>query len=114
MHPEPSDLNTLVSETLAEPLAKGRIEIEIAPHLPILTLDRTRLQLLLHHLIDNALRYGGEAAKPPIVRTTIEADRILLSVGTSDRVSPASTWRSLRSPSTDRIRHAPAAAAVLA
>ena len=80
LHPEPSDLNTLVSETLAEPLAKGRIEIEIAPHLPILMLDRTRLQLLLHNLIDNALRYGGEAAKPPIVRTTIEADRVLLSV----------------------------------
>jgi signal transduction histidine kinase len=26
------------------------------------------------------LRYGGEAARPPIVRTTIEADRVLLSV----------------------------------
>ncbi|MCA1853245.1 MAG: hypothetical protein LC647_12850, partial [Beggiatoa sp.] len=39
LHPEPSDLNTLVSETLAEPLAKGRIEIDIAPHLPILMLE---------------------------------------------------------------------------
>ncbi|MGH8578269.1 MAG: sensor histidine kinase, partial [Gammaproteobacteria bacterium] len=52
--------------------------------------DRTRLQLLLHNLIDNALRYGGEAARPPIVRTTIEADRVLLSVrdfgpGVTDR-----------------------------
>ena len=80
LHPEPTDLNALVDETVADALGQGRLEIELAPRLPTLMLDRTRLQLLLHNLIDNALRYGREAAKPPIVVTTIEAHRARLSV----------------------------------
>ncbi|MGH8480221.1 MAG: ATP-binding protein [Gammaproteobacteria bacterium] len=80
LYPEPIDLNALVDETVADALGEGRLEIELAPRLPTLMLDRTRLQLLLHNLIDNALRHGREAAKPPIVMTAIEAHRLRLSV----------------------------------
>ncbi|MGH8659746.1 MAG: ATP-binding protein [Gammaproteobacteria bacterium] len=80
LHREPTDLNTLIDEALADPLADGKLELELAPRLPTMMLDGTRLQLLLHNLVDNALRYGGEATKPPIASTAIESDRVLLSV----------------------------------
>lgn len=80
LHPEPTDLNALVSETVASYLAGSALDMRLAPQLPMVVLDRTRLRLLLHNLIDNALRYGGEAVKPPVASTAIEADRVLLSV----------------------------------
>ena len=42
-----------------------RVTLDLAPDLPPLALDRTRIRLLLRNLLDNALRYSAEAAQPP-------------------------------------------------
>jgi signal transduction histidine kinase len=80
LHAEATDLNALVSAIVAGYLAESGLDVKLAPQLPMLMLDRTRVRLLLHNLIDNALHYGGEAGKPPVASTAIEADRVLLSV----------------------------------
>ncbi len=71
---EPVDLAALVREVAAEVTATAadaesardvRITLDLAPDLPPLALDRTRIRLLLRNLLDNALRYSAEAAQPP-------------------------------------------------
>ncbi len=67
--PEPTDLNTLVTETLAAQFAANKVELELASELPALALDRVRMRLLLRNLLDNALRHSADAAQPPTLRT---------------------------------------------
>ena len=43
----------------------GRVVLDLAPDVPPLPLDRTRMRLLLRNLLDNALRHGADAAEPP-------------------------------------------------
>ena len=60
------DLAALVREVLAELPQAGEIELDLAPDVPPMTLDRTRMRLLLRNLLDNALRHGG-AGRPPLL-----------------------------------------------
>jgi len=66
---EPVSLAALAAEVIEE--LKGRhpraAEVVIqAPHdLPTIDLDRARTRLLLRNLLDNALRHGGDATRPP-------------------------------------------------
>ena len=66
---EPVDLAALVREVVADlPRAQPRagvagVTMVLASDLPVLLLDRTRIRLLLRNLLDNALRYGGEAGQ---------------------------------------------------
>ncbi len=62
---EPVDLAALVREAAGEHPEGGRVELDLAPGLPALLLDRLRVRLLVRNLLDNALRHGGEAAEPP-------------------------------------------------
>ncbi|MBT2301830.1 HAMP domain-containing protein [Variovorax paradoxus] len=62
---EPVDLAALVREVAAEHPEGGHVVLELAEKLPALALDRLRIRLLVRNLLDNALRYGAEAAEPP-------------------------------------------------
>lgn len=64
---EAVDLAALVRETVAELPGAGAVVLELAPGLPMLSLDRTRVRLLVRNLLDNALRYSADAAQPPRV-----------------------------------------------
>jgi signal transduction histidine kinase len=72
---EPTDLNLLA----AEQAAALPVALQLAPSLPLLALDRTRLRLLLRNLIDNALRHGAAAAQP-LLSTALEGDQVLLTL----------------------------------
>ena len=50
------------------------VALELAPDLPPLQLDRTRMRLLLRNLLDNALRHSVDAPQPPMVRLQINPD----------------------------------------
>ncbi|OUM04201.1 HAMP domain-containing sensor histidine kinase [Variovorax sp. JS1663] len=62
---EPVDLPALVREVVAEHPEGGRVVLDLAEGLPLLALDRLRIRLLVRNLLENALRYGGDAAEPP-------------------------------------------------
>jgi signal transduction histidine kinase len=77
---EAVDLAALVRETVAEMPSAAAVELDIAPGLPLLALDRTRVRLLLRNLLDNALRYSAGAARPPRVRLQLQDGGVLLDV----------------------------------
>ena len=56
---EALDLNAQVQALVADQFADRPITLHLAPGLPLLQADRSRLQLLLRNLLDNALRHGG-------------------------------------------------------
>ncbi len=59
---ETLDLNALVRALVADQFAGRGIGLHLADALPALLADRSRLQLLLRNLLDNALRHGAGAA----------------------------------------------------
>ncbi len=60
---------------LAEPIAERRVEVEIAPDLPVVHGDRDRLLEVFRNLLDNAVRYLGEQPAPRIeIGTRRQAD----------------------------------------
>ncbi len=67
LHREPVDLGALVREVVDEHTQGRALVLDIAPGLPPLGVDRTRVRLLVRNLVDNALRHGAEAAEPPRV-----------------------------------------------
>ena len=77
---EPSDLNALVAEAAATQFAGRAVHTNLAPSLPSLALDRTRVKLLLRNLLDNALRHGAGASAPPLVSTTLDGSFVHLKV----------------------------------
>lgn len=80
LHREPVDLAALVRETVAELPGSERVVLDLAPGLPALALDRTRMRLLVRNLLDNALRHGGSAAQPPQVTLRPEGAGVALEV----------------------------------
>jgi signal transduction histidine kinase len=75
---EATDLNRLVREQLAEGFAGRDIRLALAEGLPLLSLDRPRLRLLLRNLLDNALRHG--AGGPVELQTRAVEGEIWLTV----------------------------------
>jgi len=76
LHREPTDLGELVREACRGTPA----ETDIEAGLPLLSVDRTRMRLLLRNLLDNAVRHG-QGAQAPLVRLAREgAGRLVLSV----------------------------------
>lgn len=71
LHREPVDLAVLVDEVVAElhhlapPDTASVVEVSLAPGLPVVLLDRTRMRLLLRNLLDNAVRHNAGAQHPP-------------------------------------------------
>ncbi|PPE65120.1 sensor histidine kinase [Caldimonas caldifontis] len=66
---EPTDLGALVAEVLRELGARHagapQVTVHVQGDLSALPLDAARIRLLLRNLLDNALRHGGDAARPP-------------------------------------------------
>jgi len=77
---ESVDLAALVHEAVADMPGAGAITLDLAPGLPELALDRTRMRLLLRNLLDNALRYSVEAAYPPNITLSREDGGVMLEV----------------------------------
>ncbi len=77
---EPVDLAALVRETVADMPAATAVTLDLAPGLPQLALDRTRMRLLVRNLLDNALRYSVDASQPPRIALTPEAGGVMLEV----------------------------------
>ena len=75
---EPTDLNALVREQVARQFAGRGIALVLDPQLPLLGLDRVRLQLLVRNLLDNALRHGAGA--PVSLHTACTAQGVALRV----------------------------------
>ncbi len=77
---EPVDLAALLRETAGEVAGADAVELDIAPGLPLLSLDRTRVRLLIRNLLDNALHYSAGAARPPRVSLLPQGGGVLLDV----------------------------------
>ena len=80
LHTEPVDLNALVREVIDARFAGQEIALALAPNLPAMALDATRIRLLLRNLIDNALRHSAEAQSPPVITTAFDADAMVLTL----------------------------------
>lgn len=78
---ETVDLAALAREVAADMPQAAGVELDLAPDLPPLALDRMRVRLLLRNLMDNALRYSAGAASPPRVSLRVaEGGGVLLEV----------------------------------
>jgi signal transduction histidine kinase len=75
---EAVDLNALAQDLVASQFADRGITLDLAPGLPPLQADRSRLQLLLRNLLDNALRHG--AGTSVVLRTAAQGGGWQLSV----------------------------------
>jgi signal transduction histidine kinase len=82
LHLEDTDLGALVQEVAAQTEVDGmaRVQLDVAPGLPRLALDRARMRLLLRNLLDNALRHSAGAAHPPLISLQREEQGICLAV----------------------------------
>ncbi|MBO9652359.1 MAG: HAMP domain-containing histidine kinase [Variovorax sp.] len=65
LHREPVDLAVLVREVAGELDGGERVVIDLPDDLPTLSLDRSRIRLLVRNLLDNAMRHGTEGPQPP-------------------------------------------------
>jgi signal transduction histidine kinase len=77
---ETVDLAALAREVAADMPQAAGVELDLAPDLPPLALDRMRVRLLLRNLLDNALRYSAGAASPPRVSLRAAEGGVLLEV----------------------------------
>ncbi len=81
---QPVDLTQLVQETVSvfEPLAEDqqvKLTAQLAPELPPVTADRSRLRQVLHNLLANALRHTPPGGKI-VVAAQVQNGRATLSV----------------------------------
>lgn len=82
MHPEPTDLWQLVSETVQHAVAptdRARIEIEAPEWVPPVLVDRDRIERAITNLLTNALKYSP-AGTPVIVRLVRQGSEAVVSV----------------------------------
>ena len=71
----PTDLNLLVQDLVAAQFADSGVLLQLGQALPVLWLDRARLQLLVRNLLDNALRHGAGTAV--LLRTQRDAAGVI-------------------------------------
>ncbi len=67
---EVTDVGALAQEVVHELLASlggvsQTIMVDIAPNMPLVSVDRARMRLLIRNLLDNALRHSAGATLPP-------------------------------------------------
>jgi signal transduction histidine kinase len=93
---EPVDLNRLVTEQVAALPPGSPVTLALADGLPSLRLDRSRMQLLLRNLLDNALRHGG--GSEVTVATGLDGQALHLSVRDHGPGVPDAQRRRLAEP----------------
>jgi signal transduction histidine kinase len=74
LHREPTDLGGLVAEVVAGLDGAPPVVQDVQADVPLLSLDRTRMRLLLRNLLDNALRHSADAVYPPEVSLSHNTD----------------------------------------
>jgi len=63
MHPVPLSLSVMVGELFRKRILDPKMErvvVRVSPDLPLVLADETALDSVLHHLVDNALKYAPE------------------------------------------------------
>ena len=80
LHTEPVDVNAVVRELLQTAFDGQVIESRLAASLPTLSLDRTRIRLLLRNLLDNALRHSAGAVAPPTIDSAVQGRMLCVTV----------------------------------
>ncbi len=78
--PQPTELNALVRELVAEQFADTGLQLVLAEALPASSIDPVRVRLALRNLIDNALRHSPPSAPPPQVSTALRDGALQLQV----------------------------------
>jgi len=74
------DLNALIAELVQNRFNDEAIELNLAPELPALQLDRLRMQLLLRNLVDNALRHNNAAQGKVRISTAVMEQGVQIAV----------------------------------
>ncbi|WP_374413428.1 ATP-binding protein [Hydrogenophaga sp.] len=81
---EPTDLvalsHAVVQDLGARHPGAARIVVEAPAGLPVVAVDPARVRLLIRNLLDNALRHGGGADLPPVVRLSVEGGAARIEV----------------------------------
>ena len=77
---EPVDLAALVRDVVADMPEAGFVTLALAPGLPLLALDRTRMRLLLRNLLGNALHYSAAAVQPPRIHLYPDTGGVVLEI----------------------------------
>ncbi|WP_395699255.1 ATP-binding protein [Aquabacterium sp.] len=77
---EDSDLHGLLREVIAQHFAGQPIALALDPAMPRLALDRSRMQMLVRNLLDNALRHNAHQERPVEMSTAVEGERLCLRV----------------------------------
>lgn len=80
LRPLPLSLSVAAEEVLRKRFGAGqeRIVNDISPDLPLVLTDEAALHSVLHHLIDNALKYAPEG--PVIIRAALEHGSVRVEV----------------------------------
>jgi signal transduction histidine kinase len=78
LHKEPCNLNALILQQIADQSVAPHVTLDLEPSLPTQALDRSRMQLLLRNLLDNAQRHGGGSLVS--LQTRVQGDAVLLTV----------------------------------
>ena len=113
LHPEPTDLAALVRDLVATQFGSRTPlpTLALDDGLPPVAVDPARIRLLLRNLLENALRHGAGAGRPPVVQLGRGTDgKICLSVrdfgpGVAPEHLPHLTEAFYR-PDSARTRHA--------
>lgn len=83
----PTDLPALAGQVIEELKARhpgaSRVTVNAPAGMPPVSVDPSRVRLLLRNLVDNALRHGADAAEAPTV--TISADAGVVTLEVRDR-----------------------------
>lgn len=79
---EPVNIGELIESVIEVDFAhsKERLSSEVEDGIPLVTLDTTRIRLLLRNLIDNALRYNPEDGQPVLVSACLDEGKLDIRV----------------------------------
>lgn len=73
---------------LAQQIEESGARIEVDPDLPVVKGDRKRLQQVLHNLIHNAIKYGGEPAQIRVGHTESNGEQTFFVEDHGEGISP--------------------------
>lgn len=82
VEPEPTDLQPLVGDTVAEfqvMTHRHEFKAHLPPHLPLVVADPRRIRQVLRNLVENAVKYSPEGGKITIAAQVL-ADQVVISV----------------------------------
>ena len=91
--PEPTELARLIDDARAKLQSGGgvsKLQIELAPRLPLVMADRRRIVQVLSNLLSNAAKYSRESSA---IKVSAKQDGILVAITVADEGQGLSTAR---------------------